>query len=650
MDSRLILAESAGFCFGVGRAVRMAEEAGGGAPVYTLGKLVHNERVTRDLEKRNVFVINSPGEAPEGATVLIRAHGVTPGCYRELEARGCRVLDATCPCVANIHKIVREHSQAGDTVVLVGEVNHPEVVGIAAEGENVRVIAMGDENAVRELPAGKPVIVCQQTTCDREKWISFSEIFKKYCTNLKIFDTICFATEKRQKEAAEIAAGTDAMIVIGDRISANTGKLVDVCARTGKPVFRIESADEVGATLPQALFTGSNKIGITAGASVPAVVIKEVSQTMSEELKNPVVEEESFAEMLENSIKTLHTGERVIGVVTNITGTEVQVDLGTKHAGFIPLSELTDVPNAKPEDIVKVGEEIEVFVGKVSDAEGTVMLSKKKVDALKAWDSLEEAAEKKAILEGTVIEDNKGGVIVSASGIQIFVPASLTGLPKDAPMSDLLKKKVKVSIMEVNRQRRRVKGSIRAAEYAERKAKADEVWAAIEEGKKYTGTVKSLTSYGAFVDIGGVDGMVHITELSWSRIKNPAEVVSVGDEIEVYVISFDAEKKKISLGHKDPNMDPWKVFTDRYDIGDIAEVKIVKNMPFGAFAEIVPGVDGLIHISQISDKHIARPADAVEEGQIVNAKVIEIDSEKKKVSLSIRQAMAAAEEEAEDEE
>ncbi|MBR5000966.1 MAG: bifunctional 4-hydroxy-3-methylbut-2-enyl diphosphate reductase/30S ribosomal protein S1, partial [Firmicutes bacterium] len=635
---------------GVGRAVRMAEEAGGGAPVYTLGKLVHNERVTRDLEKRNVFVINSPGEAPEGATVLIRAHGVTPGCYRELEARGCRVLDATCPCVANIHKIVREHSQAGDTVVLVGEVNHPEVVGIAAEGENVRVIAMGDENAVRELPAGKPVIVCQQTTCDREKWISFSEIFKKYCTNLKIFDTICFATEKRQKEAAEIAAGTDAMIVIGDRISANTGKLVDVCARTGKPVFRIESADEVGATLPQALFTGSNKIGITAGASVPAVVIKEVSQTMSEELKNPVVEEESFAEMLENSIKTLHTGERVIGVVTNITGTEVQVDLGTKHAGFIPLSELTDVPNAKPEDIVKVGEEIEVFVGKVSDAEGTVMLSKKKVDALKAWDSLEEAAEKKAILEGTVIEDNKGGVIVSASGIQIFVPASLTGLPKDAPMSDLLKKKVKVSIMEVNRQRRRVKGSIRAAEYAERKAKADEVWAAIEEGKKYTGTVKSLTSYGAFVDIGGVDGMVHITELSWSRIKNPAEVVSVGDEIEVYVISFDAEKKKISLGHKDPNMDSWKVFTDRYDIGDIAEVKIVKNMPFGAFAEIVPGVDGLIHISQISDKHIARPADAVEEGQIVNAKVIEIDSEKKKVSLSIRQAMAAAEEEAEDEE
>ena len=649
MDSRLIVAESAGFCFGVGRAVQMAEEASTDTPIYTLGKLVHNERVTRDLEERKVFVINSPEEAPEGATVLIRAHGVTPACYGELEARGCRVVDATCPCVANIHKIVREHSLAGDTVVIVGEASHPEVVGIAAEGENVRVIAMGDEAAVREIPPEKPVIVCQQTTADREKWISFSKIFKKYCTNVKIFDTICFATEKRQKEAAEIAAGTDAMIVIGDRISANTGKLADVCARAGKPVFRIESADEVG-TLPQALFTGSNKIGITAGASVPAVVIKEVSQKMSEELKNPVVEEESFAEMLENSIKTLHTGERVIGVVTNITGTEVQVDLGTKHAGFIPLSELTDVPNAKPEDIVKVGEEIEVFVGKVSDAEGTVMLSKKKVDALKAWDSLEEAAEKKAILEGTVIEDNKGGVIVSASGIQIFVPASLTGLPKDAPMSDLLKKKVKVSIMEVNRQRRRVKGSIRAAEYAERKAKADEVWANIEEGKKYTGTVKSLTSYGAFVDIGGVDGMVHITELSWSRIKNPAEVVSVGDEIEVYVISFDTEKKKISLGHKDPNLDPWKVFTDRYDIGDVAEVKIVKNMPFGSFAEIVPGVDGLIHISQIADKHIARPADAVEEGQIVNAKIIEIDSEKKKVSLSIRQAMVAAEEEAEDEE
>ena len=641
------MAGSAGYCFGVDRAVRIAEEEARGGTVYSLGKLIHNDGVIRELEEKGVLPVSSPEEVPDGAGVIIRAHGASPKTIGALEAKGCRIIDATCPCVKRIHDLVRKAGEEGKTAVIVGDGEHPEVKGIAAESETSRVIAMGDEESVKQL-GDRPMIVCAQTTADRICFDEFRKIFEKYCTNAEFFDTICFATDKRQKEAAEIAARADAMIVIGDKISANTGKLADVCARSGKPVYRIQSADELNATLPQHLFTSCRKIGITAGASVPGKVIEEVRIFMSEELKNPVAEEESFAEMLENSIKTLHTGERVIGVVTNITGTEVQVDLGTKHAGFIPLSELTDAPNAKPEDIVKVGDEIEVFVGKVNDAEGTAMLSKKKVDALKAWDNLEEAAEKKVILEGTVIEDNKGGVIVNASGIQVFVPASLTGLPKDAPMSDLLKKKVKVSIMEVNRQRRRVKGSIRAAEYAERKAKADEVWANIEIGKKYTGTVKSLTSYGVFVDIGGVDGMVHITELSWSRIKNPAEVVAVGDEIEVYVIGFDAEKRKISLGHKDPNLDPWKVFRDKYEIGDVAEVKIVKNMPFGSFAEIVPGVDGLIHISQISEKRIVRPADAVEEGQVVNAKIIEIDDEKKKVSLSMRQAIVEETEEVEE--
>ncbi len=643
--AEIIVAASAGYCFGVDRAVKMAREAAKSERVFSLGKLIHNEDVVKALDAEGVTPVSSADEVPDHATVVIRAHGAPPEVVRSLESRACRIVDATCPCVKRIHELVKKAGEEGKLAVIVGDKNHPEVIGIAAESPTSRVIAMGDEEAVKNC-GDRPMIVCAQTTADRICFDEFRKIFEKYCTNAEFFDTICFATDKRQKEAAEIAEQTDAMIVIGDKISANTGKLADVCSRTGKPVYRVRSADELNAALPQNFFTSCRKIGITAGASVPGQVIEEVRRIMSEELKNPVAEEESFAEMLENSIKTLHTGERVIGVVTNITGTEVQVDLGTKHAGFIPLSELTDAPNAKPEDIVKVGEEIEVFVGKVSDAEGTVMLSKKKVDALKAWDSLEEAAEKKVVLEGTVVEDNKGGVIVNAGGIQVFVPASLTGLPKDAPMSDLLKKKVKVSIMEVNRQRRRVKGSIRAAEYAERKAKADEVWSNIEIGKKYTGTVKSITSYGAFVDIGGVDGMVHITELSWSRIKNPAEVVAVGDEIEVYVIGFDTEKKKISLGHKDPNLDPWKVFRDKYEVGDVAEVKIVKNMPFGSFAEIVPGVDGLIHISQISEKRIVRPADAVEEGQIVNVKIIEIDDEKKKVSLSMRQAIV--EEEAEE--
>ena len=634
---KLIVAKTAGFCFGVARAVRMAEAACEEGPVYILGKLVHNRQVVSALEEKGAVTVTDPKEVPAGAHVLIRAHGEPPAVYDVLCARNCRILDATCPCVKKVHGICREEGKAGRIPVIVGEKEHPEVLGIAAESENAVIVAPGDDEKAREL-AGLPVSVMAQTTADKAVFGEFIKIFEKHCTNAKIFDTICFATEKRQKEAAEIAEISDAVIVIGSAQSANTGKLADICSRTGKPVCRIETADEIRATLPQNLFTDCEKIGITAGASVPDSVIEEVKRIMSEELKNSVPEEESFADMLENSIRTLHTGERVTGIVTNITGTEVQVDLGTKHAGFIPLTELSDVPGVKPEDICKVGEEIEVFVGKVSDAEGTVMLSKRRVDAMKAWDGLEEAVENKVILEGTVIEDNKGGVIVSAGGVQIFVPASLTGLPKDAPMSDLLKKKVKVSIIEVNRQRRRVKGSIRAAEYAERRARAEEVWSAIEVGKKYKGTVKSLTSYGAFVDVGGVDGMVHITELSWSRIKNPAEVVSVGDEIEVYVIGFDPEKKKISLGYKDPNLDPWKIFRDSYDVGDVAEVRIVKNMPFGAFAEIVPGVDGLIHISQIADRRIARPDDAVSEGQTVNVKIIEIDDEKKKVSLSMRQA------------
>ena len=346
--------------------------------------------------------------------------------------------------------------------------------------------------------------------------------------------------------------------------------------------------------------------------------------------------EESFAEMLEKSIKTLNTGEKVTGVVTGITPTEIYVDLGTKHAGYIPVSELTDDPTVKVEDLVKVGDEIETYVMRVNDQEGVVTLSKKRLDTVKSWEDIEKAKEDHTTVEGVVTEENKGGVVVSIKGVRVFVPASQTGLPRDTPMSQLVKQKVRLRITEVNRARKRVVGSIRAVEAEERAAKAAEVWANIEEGKRYTGTVKSLTSYGAFVDIGGVDGMVHISELSWSRIKHPSEVVSVGDTVEVYVISFDRDKKKISLGMKDRTQNPWEVFTGKYQPGDVANVRVVKLMTFGAFAEIVPGVDGLIHISQIADHRIDKPGDVLSEGQMVDVKIIDIDYDKQKVSLSIR--------------
>ena len=365
---------------------------------------------------------------------------------------------------------------------------------------------------------------------------------------------------------------------------------------------------------------------------------------MSEEIKAAEGKEESFEELLNQSFKTLNTGEKVTGVVTEITPTEIYVDLGTKHAGYIPVSELSDDPTVKVEDIVKIGDEIETYVMRVNDAEGVVTLSKKRLDTVKSWDDVEQAREEGTIVEGVVTEENKGGVVASVKGVRVFIPASQTGLPRDAAMSDLLKKKVRMKITEVNRARRRVVGSIRAVEQAERAEKSAKVWAEIENGKRYSGVVKSLTSYGAFVDIGGVDGMVHISELSWSRIKHPSEVVSVGDPAEVYVISFDPEKKKISLGMKDRSQDPWTVFTSKYGVGDVATVKVVKLMTFGAFAEIVPGVDGLIHISQIADHRIDKPGDVLSEGQMVDVKITDIDMENKKVSLSVRALLEDARE------
>ena len=367
---------------------------------------------------------------------------------------------------------------------------------------------------------------------------------------------------------------------------------------------------------------------------------------MSEEIMEI---EQSFAEMLEESFKTLNSGEKVTGTVVAVTPTEVQVELGIKYPGYIPLSELSNDPTVKPEDVVKVGDEIETFVVRVNDQEGVVTLSKKRLDVVKGWEEIETARENETVLEGVVTEDNKGGVVVSVKGIRVFVPASQTGLPRETPMSTLLKQKVRLVITEVNRARRRVVGSISRVLRAERAAAAEKVWAEIEDGKRYTGTVKSLTSYGAFVDIGGVDGMVHISELSWSRIKHPSEVVKVGDTVEVYVISADKEKKKISLGMKDHSQDPWTVFTSTYQVGDVANVRIVKLMTFGAFAEVVPGVDGLIHISQIADHRIDKPSDVLAEGDKVDVKITDVDMENKKISLSIRALLEAPAEEAEPE-
>ncbi len=665
----IVSARSAGFCFGVKRAVKMAEAA---AEEYgrcaCLGPLIHNEDVVRRLEELGVRTVDSLDEITPGEPVIIRSHGIGRAEYEKLRALGCPVIDATCPDVARIHRLVEIESAAGRKIVMIGERSHPEVVAVSGWCGDSTVLEDPDEieKWLSETPnsADLPISVVSQTTGERKNFENSVKLLKKQCTNAQIFDTICNTTSNRQREAREIASKVDAMIVIGGRHSANTAKLAQVCGECCGKVILIENASQLDIRQLE----GACRVGVTAGASTPEWIIKEVNRMMSDEIKAvETVEEEnkaaeavenaaetveapaevkeapeapeaeaSFEELLERSIKTLHTGEKVRGVIASITPSEISVDLGTKQSGYIPISEFTDEAGVDVNDVIHVGDEIEAFVMRVNDVDGVVMLSKKRLDSVKNWDSIVEARASRAVVEGVVVEENKGGVVVNCKGVRVFVPASQSGLPKEAPMTELLKKKVRLRITEVNQPRKRVVGSIRAVAYEERRAKAEATWNEIEVGKRYHGVVKSLTSYGAFVDIGGVDGMVHVSELSWKRIHQPSEVLNVGDEIDVYVISFDKENRKISLGYKDPNENPWVKFTSTYPEGSVAEVKIVKLMTFGAFAEIIPGVDGLIHISQIADRRIGKPEDVLSEGEVVKAKIIKIDNENKKVSLSIR--------------
>ena len=660
---QLLVAESAGFCFGVRRSVEMAESVlARFGSCLSYGELIHNDDVVSALQEKGMRVIASPSEAGSGDRVIIRAHGVSSSVIDYLEAAGAEVVDATCPRVKHIHRIVSRAAEEGQYVLVIGMRNHPEVEAICGWCGACSVIESEEEaSAWAQLHpdlVDHPICVVVQTTQTQRFFKNCVNSLKKRCTKLRIFDTMCFATFTRQNEAAELASRCDAMVVIGGKHSANSLHLAQICQEACPNVQFVERAAE----LDLVKLAGCETVGLTAGASTPSWIIKEVRKAMDElkveetiaveeateataaEEKAPEAaapatetpaEEVSFDAMLEESLKSIYNGEKVTGVVTGISGTEVTVDLGMKYTGFIPTTDFTDA-GEKVEDCVKLGDEIEALVVRVNDVEGTAMLSKKRLDNIKFWDDVEAAAENGSVVEGTVTETNKGGVVVNVKGVRVFVPASQTDLPREAELGQLLKNTVKLKITEVNKARKRVVGSIRRAAAAERHAMREELWNTIEVGKRYKGVVKSLTSYGAFVDIGGVDGMVHVSELSWGRIHNPAEVVKVGDELEVYVIGFDKDAHRISLGFKDPEANPWKLFTDQYSVGDVASVKIVKLMQFGAFAEVLPGVDGLIHISQVADHRIAKVDDVLHVGDVVDAKITAIDNENQKISLSIR--------------
>ncbi len=679
--SKVKVARSAGFCFGVSRSVKMAEEMLESGPCLSYGPLIHNDDVVSSLAEWGLSVINSPADVRPGDRVLIRSHGISLAEEEALRRAGAEITDATCPNVAHIHRLAASASAAGRQVLVIGAAGHPEVRAICGRCEGAKVVANAQEleKLLNDEPnlRSESVTVVVQTTQTEENLKECEILIKKWCTNAEIFDTICSATSTRQTEAIKLASECDAMVVIGGRDSANSRHLAELCAvRCANTQF----VDGAGALDTKAL-AHSEMIGVTAGASAPRWIIKEVLDKMSDEIliqENPAEEtaaepavetaepvtevveetaapaeeaapaveeaaaaekpaaEKSFDELLEDSLKTIYNGDRVSGTVVAITPTEVSVDLGTKYSAFIPTTEFTNDGAINVEDAVKVGDTVEAIVVRVNDVEGTAQLSKRRLDAAKSWQVIEQAQADGEIVEGVVTEENKGGVVVNVGGVRVFVPASQSGLPKDAPMTQLVKTTVRLKITEVNRGRRRVVGSIRAVLQKERREKAEAVWSEIEVGKVYHGVVKSLTSYGAFVDIGGIDGMVHVSELSWNRIKNPAEVVSVGQEIEVYVIGFDREQRRISLGYKKAEDNPWEKFVSTCSVGDVVKVKIVKLMPFGAFAEVMPGVDGLIHISQIANRRIGKPDEVLSVGDVVDAKITAIDTEKQKISLSIR--------------
>ena len=658
------LAESAGFCFGVDKAVstvyRLLDE---GKRVCTLGPIIHNPQVVEDLAARGVTIVNAPAEVPADAVMVIRSHGVATEVYEDAEARGLIVCDATCPFVAKIHRIVREESEAGRTVLIAGNATHPEVIGIRGHCGGVSHVFSTPEELEELLSKStivltEPVSIVAQTTYHAEIWKKCVKISKKYCTNLSVFDTICSATAKRQQEAAALSRECDKMVIVGGRQSSNTAKLRDVCAENA-PTILIETADE----LSREQFLGVQSVGITAGASTPADIIKEVLSTMSEIVNNEELQaqetttvkspdEMTFEELMESSLESMNSNDRVRGIVVSIAPNEVQVEVvGRKQTGYVPADELSADPNANPSDIVKIGDELELLIMRTNDQEGTIMLSKKRIDAQKGWDTVVAASESGEILDGVVTDVIKGGVLAVTNGVRVFIPASQASASRMEDLTPLLKQAVQFRIIEVNQGRRRAVGSVRAVARDARREQEAAFWAQAEVGQKYTGTVKSLTSYGAFVDLGGVDGMVHISELSWSRVKHPSDVVSVGDTVEVYIRDLDTEKKKISLGYRKAEENPWEIFKNNYPIGSVVTAKIVGMTTFGAFAQIIPGIDGLIHISQIADRRIEKPQDELKNGQEVTVKITNVDYDAKRISLSIRALMddaAPAEEAAEE--
>lgn len=641
----ITVAKSAGFCFGVNRAIEAVYAAIGTGTLYTYGPIIHNKTVTDNLEKQGVKSIDSLDGIDEG-TIVIRSHGVGEIVYKEIEKKGLNKIDGTCPFVKKIHNIVHKDYRDGSKIIIVGSRIHPEVMGINGWCNNDAIIVESVEEVNNlELKQINKYSIVVQTTFRRNKFDNVVEALKKRKIDAKIYNTICSATDERQKEAIEISKKMDKMIVIGDKNSSNTQKLYEICKKNCYNTYNVETFEDLVLNI----FNRNDKIGITAGASTPSAIIKEVISVMSE-IQNDVVEkiegeeELTFQQMLDESFVTLHTGDVVKGTVIQISNEEVSVNLGYKSDGIIPRGEYSSDATVVPSKEVSLGDEIEVFVVRVNDGDGNVLLSKKRIESMKGMDDLQKAFDDKIAVEGKVTEVVKGGIIAVVNGVRVFIPSSQVSNRFVEDLGVYKGQTINFNIIELDRTKRRIIGGRKALIEKENASKKEALFATIEAGKKVTGTVSRLTDFGAFVNLGGIDGLIHISEMSWGRITNPREVLKEGDKVEVVVLEADKEKGKISLSLKDVSSNPWAGAAEKYAVGSIVEGKVVRMVPFGAFVELEVGVDGLVHISQIANKHVVKPEDELKIGETIKVKVLEVNAEAKKISLSKREAEAPVEE------
>ena len=622
-----------GFFFGVKRAVEQTFELlkNKNNSVYLLGELIHNEEITGRILSLGAKIVDNTKDIPEGSVVIIRAHGIPESVEKEMAIRNIKVFDMTCPKVKNIHKIASE----SDDLIIVGNADHPEVRGIAGHAKGLFSIA-GNLDDLQLIISSHPIKnvkidVVFQTTYKVDESLKIQEFLSSF-PEITVHNTICNSTEIRQKEVEELSKKVDLFVIIGSPKSSNTRKLYEIASNNCDAVFY-----EQLNLLPNGIHK-YEKIGLSSGASCPESAVEEVFNNMNNENdnKNTMVEEDvDFLEAVEASIRTIRNGQRVKGIVTAVNGTEVQVDLGLKYAGFIPAAEFEN-----DETPLKIGDEIEAFVVKVNDADGTALLSKRSLDIAQGMDKILKANEEGAVVKGRVIEAVKGGLVVLVNKIRVFVPASQASLKREENFDALVGTDVNLRIIEVDNdksgRRKRIIGSIKSV-LREEKQKANEaLWQSLVVGNEYEGTVKSVTDFGVFVDIGGADGLVHVTDMSWDRISKPSDLLKVGDIVKVKVKSLNPETKKISLTMKDENENPWKILSETYKVGDVIDVTVLKIMPYGAFVSVIKNIDGLVHISQIAPRRIAKVSDVLQVGQQVKAQITEINLEAKRVSLSIR--------------